>query len=332
MAETPNAVNVAVTPNVVGVLFDFDGTLGDTEAPAMEVAFWEVAPYIPGLGADAAALDAARAEFVVTNAGKAFEFMVDAVDARRAAVGLPPVEEVFAAQRAAGVVVSTPLSDSVDSRRAELGLVPLAKLFSAGAETAEPTLLAQQKADTNARLAIAARATPQTVETLEALTAASVPFVIATTSGKPRVPICVDAAGLRLYFPSDELSIHSGESDFEPPCFKPAPDVYLRAAAYVKLPPARCVAVEDSASGVGSAANAKLGLIVGYVGASHISDKEGHARMLMQGARSDDGRGAEVVIEDMRDLTPLVLAFRAEGTLLAVREAAARLGGKSWLP
>lgn len=31
------------------VLFDFDGTLGDTETPAMEVAFWEVAPFIPAL-------------------------------------------------------------------------------------------------------------------------------------------------------------------------------------------------------------------------------------------------------------------------------------------
>lgn len=33
-----------------------------------------------------------------------------------------------------------------------------------------------------------------------------------------------------------------------------------------------CVAVEDSLSGVGSAYNAKIGLIVGYVGASHISE------------------------------------------------------------
>jgi len=31
------------------VLFDFDGTLGDTETPAMEVAFWEVAPFLPDL-------------------------------------------------------------------------------------------------------------------------------------------------------------------------------------------------------------------------------------------------------------------------------------------
>ena len=30
----------------VAVLFDFDGTVGDSETPAMEVAYWEAAPYI----------------------------------------------------------------------------------------------------------------------------------------------------------------------------------------------------------------------------------------------------------------------------------------------
>ena len=33
----------------IAVIFDFDGTLGDTESPAMEVAFWELAPYFPGV-------------------------------------------------------------------------------------------------------------------------------------------------------------------------------------------------------------------------------------------------------------------------------------------
>jgi len=33
----------------IAVLFDYDGTLGDTETPAMEVAFWEIAPYLPAL-------------------------------------------------------------------------------------------------------------------------------------------------------------------------------------------------------------------------------------------------------------------------------------------
>lgn len=31
----------------MSILFDFDGTIGDTETPAMEVAFWELAPYFP---------------------------------------------------------------------------------------------------------------------------------------------------------------------------------------------------------------------------------------------------------------------------------------------
>ena len=46
MAEDFGA-NVQVDPKRVAVLFDFDGTIGDTETPAMEVAYWELAPYFP---------------------------------------------------------------------------------------------------------------------------------------------------------------------------------------------------------------------------------------------------------------------------------------------
>lgn len=174
------------------------------------------------------------------------------------------------------------------------------------------TLLEQQKLDTVTRLRIAARPCPGVVEVLGALESMDTPFVIATTSGKPRVPVCVDAAGLRHFFPSDEESIHSGESDFQPPRFKPDPDVYLKAAQSINVLPAKCVAVEDSASGVGSAANAGIGFIVGYVGGSHIAleEKEAHARMLMAGARSQDGRGADIVISHMFDLPLLVQHFQ----------------------
>jgi beta-phosphoglucomutase-like phosphatase (HAD superfamily) len=67
------------------------------------------------------------------------------------------------------------------------------------------------------------------------------------------------------------LQVHSGESDFTPPKFKPAPDVYLKAAKSENHAPKDCIAVEDSGSGVGSAANAGVGFIVGYVGATHIA-------------------------------------------------------------
>ena len=66
--------------------------------------------------------------------------------------------------------------------------------------------------------------------------------------------------------------------------------------------PENAVAVEDSASGVGSASNANVGFIVGYVGGTHVAPslKESHARMLMRGERATSGRGAEIVIEDMK--------------------------------
>ena len=48
-------------------------------------------------------------------------------------------------------------------------------------------------------------------------------YAISTTSPKPRVPVCVDTASLRDWFPEDK--IHSGESDFDPPRFKPDPAV-----------------------------------------------------------------------------------------------------------
>lgn len=290
-----------------GVLFDFDGTLGNTELPAMEVAFWMLAPYIPRLeGKSDEELRVECAVFVRENAGKAFEQMIEACDKAREAAGLQSTE---AARRARQEPAA--LAAAVDRQRVALGLRPVEELRRKGTEAA--TLLQQQKDDTVARLAVAAEACPGVVEALEALGAMDLNFVIATTSGKPRVPVCVDAAGLRRFFPSDELHIHSGESDFDPPCFKPAPDVYLRAARHVRLPPSVCVAVEDSASGVGSASNAGIGLIVGYVGAGHIApeQKEAHARMLMKGARADNGRGADLVLEDMRDLPCAVRHFAA---------------------
>jgi hypothetical protein len=77
------------------------------------------------------------------------------------------------------------------------------------------------------------------------------------------------------------------------------------------------------------------GFIIGYVGGTHIpvSKKDSHAKMLMSGAlagwpclgntgpvldpswcrlagsRSRDGRGAEIVVEDFRNVVRLVEAF-----------------------
>jgi len=127
--------------------------------------------------------------------------------------------------------------------------------------------------------------------------------------------------------------------------FKPAPDVYLKAAAAEKCDPGNCVAVEDSGSGVGSAANAGMGLILGYVGASHIqaNKKESHAKMLMAGEKSEDGRGAVLVVEEFRDVATLINAFKAArakgevkggkpGAFVFSEEVIKGLKGRVWLP
>jgi len=312
---TTSALKAAAAKNAVGlasvaVLFDFDGTLANTELPAMEVAFWTLAPYLPNLDdAPEQSLSEACADFSLENAGKPFEHMIADCDKERSVLGLLSVEETRSEHAEAPALLQ-----AIDVQRDILGLVPISVMRQNGTEP--PTLLKQQKLDTEKHLSLTAQACPGVAEALDTLNNMGTPFTIATTSGKPRVPLCIDASGLRPFFPHDEKHIHSGESDFDPPCFKPSPEVYLRAAGAVKQAPVDCVAVEDSVTGVGSAANAKVGLIVGYVGGQHISPEmeEAQAKQLMQGSKSVDGRGADIVITHMFDLPMIIESFAEERT------------------
>eukprot|EP00617_Octactis_speculum_P018378 CAMPEP_0185770496 /NCGR_PEP_ID=MMETSP1174-20130828/59401_1 /TAXON_ID=35687 /ORGANISM="Dictyocha speculum, Strain CCMP1381" /LENGTH=347 /DNA_ID=CAMNT_0028455941 /DNA_START=85 /DNA_END=1128 /DNA_ORIENTATION=+ len=307
----------------VGVLFDFDGTLGDTESPAMEVAYWELAPFFASRPVPTCI------DYVRENAGRAFEHMVEDCEKDRASNNLGTIASVLK------TVTSTLEADyvkDVNDNRVKCGLPVLEEAI-----TQYDDLLTMQKEETVQSLAVCATEVPGCKEMLEGLDAMGkdkVKYCIATTSGKPRVPVSIDAAGLRAHFTPE--SVHSGESDFTPPRFKPDPAVYFRAAEWVGIDPANCIAVEDSASGVGSASNADIALIVGYVGASHIapSAKESHAKMLMSGTRADSGRGATFVLEDMRDLPSVVAAFReskcsGSDDLLS---AAAGCKGKVYMP
>lgn len=282
----------------VAVIFDFDGTLGDTESPAMEVAFWELAPYFPNV-VPADLTPQYMREFVRHNAGKAFEIMLKKVEKDRADVGLPPIEEVRAKFSEDFEIIQV-----VNIHRAGLGLKQLELT-----REDHKNLLEKQKDETIQSLRVLAKPNDGVIKCLNFLKISGFKYAIATTSPKPRVPVCVDTARLRDFFPDDK--IHSGESDFDPPRFKPAPDVYLKAAAAEGIPVTSCVAVEDSVSGVGSAANANIALIVGYVGASHITpdSQDTHADSLLQGAKSDNGIGADIVIRDMEDLPNIINYF-----------------------
>ena len=58
---------------------------------------------------------------------------------------------------------------------------------------------------------------------------------------------------------------------------KPAPDLYLHAAAALAVPIANCVVIEDSVVGA-TGAVASGARVIGFMGASHIDD--GHADRL----------------------------------------------------
>jgi len=92
--------------------------------------------------------------------------------------------------------------------------------------------------------------------------------------------------------------------DFDPHLFsawqvergKPAPDLFLFAAAEMTTPPSRCVVIEDSVPGVTAASAAGMA-VIGFTGGSH--SRPGDADRLRQA-------GAWTVIDDMRALPELI--------------------------
>jgi len=81
-----------------------------------------------------------------------------------------------------------------------------------------------------------------------------VPIALATNAERANVDFILDGAGLRTYF----QAIVDG-SQVERP--KPAPDVYLRAAELLQIPPRNCIVFEDSPVGVGAAVAAGMRVV-----------------------------------------------------------------------
>ena len=77
---------------------------------------------------------------------------------------------------------------------------------------------------------------------------------------------------------------------------KPAPDLFLFAAEQMKVPPARCVVIEDSVPGVTGARAAGM-TVLGFHGGSHC--RPGYADTLR-------AAGAAVTFDDMRQLPGMI--------------------------
>jgi HAD superfamily hydrolase (TIGR01509 family) len=117
---------------------------------------------------------------------------------------------------------------------------------------------------------------------------------VASSSTPARIRRSLDLTDLRHYFEPHIFSASQVERG------KPAPDLFLFAAAQMRVAPARCVVVEDSVFGVAGAVAAGMAAI-GFVGGNHCVSED--AERLRQA-------GARAVIDDMRDLPALLDELR----------------------
>ena len=95
---------------------------------------------------------------------------------------------------------------------------------------------------------------PGVVALLDMLALHAIPRAVATSTRTPLAQRKLAAAGLLAHFDAVCTS-----SDVEAP--KPAPDVYLLAAARLGAPPAQCLVLEDSPTGVRAALAAGMTVI-----------------------------------------------------------------------
>jgi HAD superfamily hydrolase (TIGR01509 family) len=96
--------------------------------------------------------------------------------------------------------------------------------------------------------------------------AARWPLGLASSSNRPLIEAVLELSGLAQFF---QATVSSEEVAGG----KPAPDVYLEAAARLGVDPARCAAVEDSHSGIRSARAAGM-RVIAIPNASFPPDEE----------------------------------------------------------
>ena len=92
---------------------------------------------------------------------------------------------------------------------------------------------------------------PGALAAVSRLHEAGLVLAVASSSNRPLIDTVLDSAGVASFF---AVTVSSEEVSRG----KPAPDVYLEAARRLGVPAARCAAIEDSASGIRSAAAAGM--------------------------------------------------------------------------
>ena len=117
---------------------------------------------------------------------------------------------------------------------------------------------------------------------------------VASSSSYDRIRLSLECTGLIRFFEPNLFSASEVKNG------KPAPDLFLHAAAKMRVEPRHCIVVEDSAVGVTAGVAAGM-TAIGFIGGSHA-----HGR-LADHLRS---AGARVIISDMRALKSTIVDLR----------------------
>lgn len=122
-------------------------------------------------------------------------------------------------------------------------------------------------------------------ELLAALRGAGVAVAVGSSAPPENVDLVLDGGGIRAQF---DAVVHAGMVARG----KPAPDIFLRAAGLLGLPPRQCVVVEDAPSGIAAARAAGMPAV--GIASNHAADE-----LLRAGARA--------VVPALCDLQPAAL-------------------------
>ena len=138
------------------------------------------------------------------------------------------------------------------------------------------------------------RANPGLPEVLGKLTT---PFCVASSSTPERIRLSLELTGLLPFFGDRIYSATMVKNG------KPAPDLFLHAAAAMGVSPERCIVIEDSPAGI-TAAKAAGMAVFGYLGGSHVGPAGLHA--LLENLHPD------AIFDDMQALPDLVSSLGTE--------------------
>lgn len=136
-------------------------------------------------------------------------------------------------------------------------------------------------------LAVNVTAVPGIADVLGGLHAAGRARCVASSSDLSRITMTLEVAGLSSCF--DPAHIFSVQMVERP---KPAPDVFLHAAAELGSTPDRCLVVEDSPHGVQAALDAGMD-VVGLTAGGHAGPVQ-HQRLVDAGAEHVFATAAEL--------------------------------------